>query len=182
MVSRGELETKKLREKIEYQLNRLLTQLKDLEELKADFEEEEYFSIKEDTLQQLSIFEKQLDKWKSGDITLIDDINRMQIAIRNAVSQAFQTPEVIKMFADRQPLQLRARLAEIERDRSLNKVTQDQYWALKVEVLSALSRLGAELSEEEKQALIDARSAGSRSAAREGDVNARELLSNVYIH
>jgi len=34
-------------------------------------------------------------------------------AIQAAISQAFKTPEVIRMFAKKQPRQLRTRLAEV---------------------------------------------------------------------
>jgi hypothetical protein len=42
MVSRGQAETDKLRQNIENQLNRLLTQLNDLEELREELTQDEY--------------------------------------------------------------------------------------------------------------------------------------------
>ena len=42
MANRGQAETEKLRSNIEDQLNRLLSQLEDLEELKEDLDEDEY--------------------------------------------------------------------------------------------------------------------------------------------
>lgn len=46
-------------------------------------------------------------------MTLVNELNRMQLAIQAAISEAFKTPEVIRMFAKKQPGQLRQRLAEV---------------------------------------------------------------------
>lgn len=58
-------------------------------------------------------FNESLSKMKDGDLTLVDEVNRIQLAIQAAISEAFKTPEVIKMFAKKQPGQLRQRLAEV---------------------------------------------------------------------
>lgn len=42
MANRGQAETEKLRSNVEDQLNRLLSQLEDLEELKEELDEDEY--------------------------------------------------------------------------------------------------------------------------------------------
>ncbi len=47
-------------------------------------------------------------------MTLVNELNRMQLAIQAAISEAFKTPEVIRMFARKQPGQLRNRLAEVD--------------------------------------------------------------------
>eukprot|EP00744_Colponema_vietnamica_P012457 GILI01017477.1.p1 GENE.GILI01017477.1~~GILI01017477.1.p1 ORF type:complete len:115 (-),score=46.10 GILI01017477.1:10-354(-) len=98
MASRGQQETDKLKKNIEDQLNRLLTQLNDLEEMKAELDEAEYESTKADTLEQLKTFQESLQRMKAGDMTLVDDINRAQLAIQAAVRAAFKAPEVIRMF------------------------------------------------------------------------------------
>jgi hypothetical protein len=46
----------------------------------------------------------------------------MQVAIRNAVAEAFKTPDVIKIFAAREPGKLRERLLELERHYKLGSV------------------------------------------------------------
>jgi uncharacterized protein YdcH (DUF465 family) len=95
MVSRGEAETQALRQRVNEQLTRLMNQLTDLEENRESLDEEEYSSMKQDTLQQLKEFGELLERQKAGNVTLIDHLNQVQIAIREAVSQAFKTPEVI---------------------------------------------------------------------------------------
>lgn len=54
-----------------------------------------------------------MSKLKEGNLSLIDEVNSIQLAIQAAISQAFQTPEVIRMFAKKQQPQLRQRLAEV---------------------------------------------------------------------
>ncbi|CAG9322407.1 unnamed protein product [Blepharisma stoltei] len=177
MASRGEAETQALRQRVEEQLSRLITQLRDLEENKELMDDSEYSSMKEDTLQQLREFEAQLERWKSGNITLIDDFNRIQIAIQQAVSQAFKTPEVIQMFAARQPQQLRSRLEEMERDRHLGKIQEQDYQAKRLEILMALDKLGETLSPEERELLVSFSSAGNRvEANQDREVDAKGLF------
>ena len=50
---------------------------------------------------------------KKGDITLIDEISSFQLAIQAAISDAFRTPEIIRLFAKKQPTQLRLKLSEV---------------------------------------------------------------------
>ena len=63
-------------------------------------------------------------------------------AIQAAISSAFKTPEVIKLFAQKQPGQLRTHLNSIERDHKIGKIPLQLYIQQKVEVLSAVMKLG----------------------------------------
>ena len=60
-------------------------------------------------------FQQSLEKISKGDLGLVDSIGSMQLAIQAAVSQAFRTPEILRLFALAQPSQLRDRLGVIER-------------------------------------------------------------------
>jgi ABC-type transporter Mla subunit MlaD len=145
MASRGAQETNQLRSKLEDQLDRLVAQLTDLEECREDLEEEEYEETKRETLEQLEEFNKSLQKLISGDMTLVDSLNAMQLAIQAAISQAFKTPDVIRLFAKKQPDQLRVRLSQIERDAKIGKTSQDEILQQKTEILTALRKLGETL-------------------------------------
>ncbi|XP_065842669.1 protein LZIC-like [Oscarella lobularis] len=112
---------RKTKQNLEEQLDRLVAQLSDLEEAKEDLDEDEYKETKEETLEQLKEFNESLKKMSAGNMTLIDDLSRMRLAIQAAISDAFQTPEVIRLFAKRQPGQLRQRLS----DTSLETRQQD---------------------------------------------------------
>lgn len=149
MASRGKSETGKLRQNMEEQLDRLMQQLADLEECREDLDDDEYEETKKETLEQLSEFNDSLKKIMSGDMTLVDELSGMQLAIQAAISQAFKTPEVIRLFAKKQPGQLRTRLGEMDRDVIVGKLSRDDYTQQKMEILTALKKLGEKLTAED---------------------------------
>ena len=113
--------------------------------------EEEYNETKEETLEQLKELNESVSKLKQGNLSLIDEVNRIQLAIQAAISQAFQTPEVIQMFAKKQQPELRQRLAELDQSIHLGKISDMQMGIMqKVEILCALKKLGDKLSDEEE--------------------------------
>ncbi|XP_067951073.1 protein LZIC-like [Watersipora subatra] len=150
MASRGKSETEKLKKNLEEQLERLVQQLADLEECRDDLDDEEFEETKAETLDQLQEFKSSLDKMLAGNLSLVDDFNGMQLAIQAAISEAFKTPEVIKMFAKKQPGQLRQRLAEVRRDEKVGKLQKDTAMHLALEILTALRKLGETLTPEEE--------------------------------
>lgn len=62
-----------------------------------------------------------------------------------AISKAFQTPEVIRMFANKNNGQLRTRLGQLQRDVQLGKLTAADENQQKVEILLALQKLGEQV-------------------------------------
>ncbi|PNJ48160.1 LZIC isoform 1, partial [Pongo abelii] len=111
---------------------------------------DEYEETKKETLEQLSEFNDSLKKIMSGNMTLVDELSGMQLAIQAAISQAFKTPEVIRLFAKKQPGQLRTRLAEMDRDLMVGKLERDLYTQQKVEILTALRKLGEKLTADDE--------------------------------
>jgi hypothetical protein len=79
MASYGKSETGRLKEQIEEQLSRLITQLQDLEELRGELEADEYAQTKAETLTQLREFEASLRKMMSGDMTLVDTLGSVRL-------------------------------------------------------------------------------------------------------
>ncbi|XP_029418782.1 protein LZIC isoform X6 [Nannospalax galili] len=150
MASRGKTETSKLKQNLEEQLDRLMQQLQDLEECREELDTDEYEETKKETLEQLSEFNDSLKKIMSGNMTLVDELSGMQLAIQAAISQAFKTPEVIRLFAKKQPGQLRTRLAEMDRDLMVGKLERDLHTQQKVEILTALRKLGEKLTGEDE--------------------------------
>uniref|UniRef100_T1IJC0 Beta-catenin-interacting ICAT domain-containing protein n=1 Tax=Strigamia maritima TaxID=126957 RepID=T1IJC0_STRMM len=153
MASRGQSETQVLKQNLEDQLDRLMAQLTDLEDCKDEMDSDEYEETKNETMEQLKEFNCSLGKLMSGNFTLVDDLNAMQLAIQAAISQAFKTPEVIRMFAKKQPGQLRQRLAEVERDLKIGKLSLAIAIQQKVEILTALRKLEEPLNATELQFL-----------------------------
>ncbi|CAI8031333.1 Protein LZIC, partial [Geodia barretti] len=62
----------------------------------------------------------------------------LQKAIQAAISDAFKTPEVIRLFAKKQPGQLRQRFSDLQRDVKVGRISEDVYTQQGVEILSAL--------------------------------------------
>mmetsp|Transcript_27757 Transcript_27757/g.68271 ORF Transcript_27757/g.68271 Transcript_27757/m.68271 type:complete len:109 (-) Transcript_27757:529-855(-) len=83
-----------------------------------------------------------------------------QMATQAAVSKAFKTPDILKMFALKQPTQLRERLEVIRRNHKLGKVTAAAYKIEAVEILTSLKKLVGELSAEERSFLQDHMTSG----------------------
>lgn len=104
-------------------------------------------------MDQLTEFKESLDNMVGGNLSLVDQLSGMQLAIQAAISKAFKTPEVIRMFAKKQPGQLRQRLAEIRRDEKVGKLSGDVSTQQSVEILTALKKLGESLTPEEESYL-----------------------------
>lgn len=149
----GKLETEKLKENLESQLHRLVEQLADLEECREDLTTTEYNETKTDTIEQLKELNASLTKLVNGDISLVSQLGAMQLATQAAISQAFKTPEVIKLFGKKEPAQLRERLKIIAQNLKLAKLNQKGYDRQKAEILTALRQLGEQLTTDELQFL-----------------------------
>lgn len=138
---------------MEAQRDRLLDQLTDLEEVREELGEEEYQKERKNTLEQLTEFETSLAKMVAGDMTLQSELDATRLALRSAISGAFKTPEVIRMFANKQPAALRRRLAEVDRDVKLGKISFEDVAVQASEILVALKKLGESLSAKEESFL-----------------------------
>ncbi|EGD73186.1 LZIC protein [Salpingoeca rosetta] len=176
MASRGDKETDALKKNLEEQLDRLMVQLRDLEELREDLDDDEYEETKQDTIEQLKEFQESLSKLTEGNMSLVDNIGAMQLAIQAAVSEAFKTPEVIRLFAKREPGQLRERIAELDKQVSIGGISKESAIEQKVEILTALRQLGEQISPEEVQFLTQHSTAALDEFQRvSGELNANVL-------
>lgn len=72
----------KLLANVQDQMSRLLSQLKDLDELRDELDDEEYEETKADTLEQLKEFEKSLRTMSAGKTTLMSDLGRVSVPPR----------------------------------------------------------------------------------------------------
>jgi len=151
--SRGASETLQLKSNIENQLNRLLTQLDDLEVMRDELDAEEYESTRKETLDQMREFENYLGKLLSGDMSLVDQFGSVQLAIQAAIRDAFKSPDVVRMFAKKENKGLRSKLGSLEEDLKLGRIKQKDFDDLSGEIVIALEILGEELTSREKDLL-----------------------------
>jgi hypothetical protein len=66
--------------------------------------------------------------------------------VQGAIQETCKTPEVIRMFAKKQPEQLRTRLQGLERDRKLGKLPEEAFKAQSAEIVLALEKLGEKVT------------------------------------
>ena len=159
-----------MRENIENQLKRILNELQDLEEMRDELDDDEYEESKAESMQELKEFEASLKEMTEGNMDLVSDLSRIQLAIRATVKSAFKTPEVIRLFAQKHPEKLRGRLNTLKRDLKLKKISQDVFNEKASEILVALRKLGEKLDDEESD-LID-RNKGLKKLFQAASTNA----------
>ena len=157
-------EEARLRQNIEDQLERLLSQLADLDELKAELSDEEYQSEKKSTLEQLTEFQATLEKMTAGSVSLTTQYDAAKLAVRAAISDAFKTPEVIRLFARKEPAALRLKLSNLDRDVKVKKFALADVAPQVCEILTALKKLGEPLDAKEEAFLASQTTAGSSLA------------------
>ena len=126
--------------------------------------------MKAESLQQVQAFEEQMEQMKSGDMTLVDQINKAQLAIRNATREHSNSAAVIEQFAAREPEKLREQLAEMETNFRLQRIDEATFKQKKCEILSTIKKLGAELTYEENDFVIGYTIGGSLEKATAEEV------------
>lgn len=98
-------------------------------------------------------FQQTMNKMSDGNMTLVNDLGRIRLAMQAAVSKAFQTPEIIKLFAAAEPKQLRGKLEDLQQKLRLGKINKALCTQQSLEILIALKKLGEDLSAQEKSFL-----------------------------
>ena len=148
----------RLRANAEGQIARLTQELADLEdaELLAELEatDAEREELAEATREALERWRETLERWSSGGNAMLStQLENAKWATRMAIKNAFQTPEILKLFARRDVESLRERCERLKEDERLLKVDVKGASKERTEILIALRKLGTKLSEEETQFL-----------------------------
>ena len=140
-------------------------QMDDLEKFKDEFDSiEEWEEEKKETETQLKEFQAFLDRTLSGDMTLVDDLSSVQIAIQATVANAFKTPDIIRLFANKEPDRLRTKLKQLQRDAKVKKLEKKIYLQQQYEILLALQKLDNKLTSDEQAFIKQYQSRGLASA------------------
>jgi len=133
---------------LEKQLERLVEQLKDLEECRSELPEDEYDLLKNETVEQIREFEATLDRLQKGDVTLNSKFSLMKTAIRKAISSAFNTKDMIQMFGDENVNDLERQLNKLEEDYHLKRIDQLAFEKHKIDLLTRLQTEGGLITQE----------------------------------
>jgi hypothetical protein len=133
---------------------RLLTQLQDLEELRADLEEDEYEQLRGETLDQLKEFEESLARsLRASDAhdPFLDDVERARCAVQENIRSAVASSGAKERFAKKESAALWARLASLQDSMRLGALTPEVFAAERRSVLAALQALGEPLNDSDRE-------------------------------
>jgi hypothetical protein len=110
------------------------------------------FESLQETIDQLKEFETSLQRHVSGNVTLVDSIGNAQLAIQAAIRSS-TSPEILNMFLKKENGALRTRLASLDSDYKLARISQDSYQTQTIEILVLLEKLKEPLSPTELEML-----------------------------
>jgi hypothetical protein len=97
-------------------------------------------------------FETSLGKMISGNMSLVDQIGSVQLAIQQAI-RSVTSSEITSFFVNKQNGALRSRLGALDSDLKLGRISQDSFNSQAGEILKLLEKLGEPLSLKEKEML-----------------------------
>jgi hypothetical protein len=100
----------------------------------------------------LKEFEESMKKSVSGNISLVDQFGGVQLAIQSAIRKS-TSPEILNMFLKKENGSLRTRLASLESDKRLGRISNESYISQTVEILQLLDKLKEPLSASEQELL-----------------------------
>jgi hypothetical protein len=124
--------SKKFVDNIKQQTKRLLDQLNELEELKAEISEEEYQQMKKDTLEELKTFQKSLEDNQNGELSLDSEIEKTKAELMNAIRKNLNTEEARKTFLAVEIANLRNRITMMENSYQMKKLSEADFVNRKV--------------------------------------------------
>lgn len=130
-------------------LNRLKSQLEDLETYKDDFTPEEIEESKKDTLAQLNETKKRLEKVKSGSLSVKTDYERANEMLTKLIAQNYNVNEVIGIYVNAETNFLREKLSYVQKELELKKISQEEFNNEAITILSLISKKN-ELNAQEK--------------------------------
>lgn len=119
-------------------------------------------------------FEQSLQKSISGNMSLVDQIGGVQLAIQSAIRSS-SSPEILNMFVQKQNGALRTRLSSLESDKRLGRISAEAYEAQAVEILQMLEKLKEPLSASEQHLLTNATKNMSDFTAAAVEVSSKVL-------
>lgn len=139
----------KLLKNVMDELNRLNNQLKDLETYKDDFEPEEAEQIKKETLDQLNEVTKRLEKMKTGELSIMSEVEKAQRMLNQILVENYKMKDVLGMYLSTETNYLRHNLEYIQSQLKLKKISQEEFNNSAISILDLISK-NNQLNAEEK--------------------------------
>ena len=172
-----------LKKNINDQLERLLSQLSDLEEIKNDdsFSPEEYSELKADTLKQISEFESFLQRQAKGDLVL-SQISEAQQRIEDAKSKAFGVQDLKQKFQGHEAETIREQIGQVKIEASNAKITKIQFSQQLLALLFSLEKTQTKLTAEEVALREQCKSSGASQISGGGGLIGDEQVKIITSH
>ena len=140
----------KLLKNIIDEINRLNSQLEDLETYKDDFTPEEIEEQKKETLKQLIETNKILEKMKSGNSTTVTAEEEARIKLQEILRENYNVKELVNFYLVNEVGFLREKLKSLTRQLSLKKISIEEYNSSVIQILEIINK-NFKLNEEEEK-------------------------------
>lgn len=132
------------------EINRLNSQLEDLETYKDDFSPEEAEEIRKDTLEHLKETTKRLEKMKAGQLSIYSEVEKAEMMLNKVMFSKYKMNDLITLFLNAETNSLRNKMQFLKGQFELNQISQQEYYAAAISLLEIISK-NTELNEEEKK-------------------------------
>jgi hypothetical protein len=106
---------------------------------------DEYLELKNEFLDQTKEFNEALERLSKGDLS----INNMKNELRKAISIAFNTVDIIRIFGLRCTDELELQLNSLNEDYKLKRITTQDMEQKRLELLNKLKSINATLSKDD---------------------------------
>ena len=140
----------KLLKNIIDEINRLNSQLEDLETYKDDFTPEEIEEQKKETLKQLIETSKILEKMKSGNSTTVTAEEEARMKLQEILRENYNVKELVNFYLVNEVGFLREKLKSLTRQLSLKKISIEEYNSSVIQILEIINK-NFKLNEEEEK-------------------------------
>ena len=108
----------------------------------------EYEEQKKDTLDELKDFEATLETMKKDNVTLVAEVDKVQLEMQAAIRNTFKA-EIRDSFKKGEPEAIRTKMAAVDRDHKLGKLSDTAKAVAMAEMAGALKSMGEELTDKE---------------------------------
>jgi len=171
----------KLIQNIVNDTKRLNSQLKDLEEYKSDYEEEEYNKIKQETLDQLLENTKIIDNMTKGSLSTNTAIDDLKIKLAETINENYNVKELLKTFLSKEVFYLRENIKTLNNKLAINKISIEDYNVQVSQLLLAIAQ-NSELNDEDK-ALRDKlkQNVILNNYSKDDGLNKENIESKIYL-
>ena len=130
----------KLLKNIIDEINRLNSQLEDLETYKDDFTPEEIEEQKKETLKQLIETNKILEKMKSGNSTTVTAEEEARMKLQEILRENYNVKELVNFYLVNEVGFLREKLKSLTRQLSLKKISIEEYNSSVIQILEIINK------------------------------------------